>query len=150
MHCWNCEHRRLPRLILLLLSLAPMSAPAVAADDAIEGVQAAALDQPRVYVNLRRTASAAAMKTTGEEQVSGIEAFLDTGASGSMLSTDTVKKLGIQQLNNVIFEDVGVAGSEKFHITEPLFVSMAPYPKSDPETATYSQPNGPYRMQIRP
>jgi hypothetical protein len=121
-----------------------------AANDAIEGVQAAALDQPRVYVNIRRTASGAALKTTGEEQLTGIEAFLDTGASGSMLSSDTVKKLSIQSIKDVVFEDIGVAGSEKFRITEPLFVSMAPYPKSDPESATYSQPIGPFRMQIRP
>src|SRR3982751_358980 len=120
-------YRKRRVLAALLIAIWCAATVAAARDDTIEGVQAAALDQPRVYVNLRRTASAAALKTTGEEQVSGIEAFLDTGASGSMLSTDTVKKLGIQQLNNVIFEDVGVAGSEKFHITEPLFVSMAPY-----------------------
>ena len=141
--------------VTLLASFSFAERPTPATHDAIEGVEAAALDQPRIYINLRRTANGAVLKTAGQEQLSGIEAFLDTGASGCMLSKDSADKLGIkaEKASNgqaIVFEDVGVAGSEQFSVSEPLFVATAAYPKSDPETADYSTPVGPFRTQIRP
>ncbi|HEY7087138.1 MAG TPA: aspartyl protease family protein [Tepidisphaeraceae bacterium] len=129
------------------IGLGQVRAPAP--DDNIEGVQAAALDQPRIYLNLRRDAKGPVLRTNDQEHLSGIEAFLDTGASGVMLSSDTVKKLGIQSAQNVTFEDVGIGGSEKFGVTEPLMLAAGEYPRSDPETADYSAATGPIRMQIK-
>lgn len=148
--CDNCQ--LCARLLAVIISWASVAS---AASDAIEGVQAAALDQPRIYLNLRRTVTGPALKTAGKEPTSGIEAFLDTGASGILLSKDTADKLGIHGLKAadgraVAFEDVGIAGAEKFGVSEPLFVAMAAYPRSDPETGDYSQPQGPFRAQIRP
>jgi hypothetical protein len=143
-----------------LLSLCTIRA---ATNDAIEGVQAAAMDQPRIFVCFRRSASTPILATkpqpkhkdllgedvSGDSQM-GVEAFLDTGASGMMLSSDTVKQLGIQQENNVTFSDTGVAGSDKFAVSEPLLAALARYPNGDSENPKdYSAATGPFRMQIR-
>ena len=131
--------------------------------DAIEGVQAAALDQPRIYICFRRSINGAILATKAEpkhkdmlgEEISGdpqigAEAFLDTGASAIMLSSDTVQKLSIATEKNVTFEDTGVAGSDKFGVTEPLFAALARYPNADSENpGDYAPPSGPFRMQIR-
>jgi hypothetical protein len=139
-------------IALLWLQLIPASAQAfeLAAENAIEGVQPAALDQPRIYLNLRRDGNGPVLHTQTEERLSGVEAFLDTGASGVMLSKDTVQKLSVRTEKDGVFEDVGIAGTEKFAIAEPLFIALAPYPKSDPETADYSPPMGPIRAAVRP
>src|SRR5205085_10419594 len=57
----------------------------------------------------------------------GAEAFLDTGAGGVMLSTDTLEQLGIRREQTrdghaVTFEDVGDGGTESFGVAEPLFL----------------------------
>ena len=82
-------------LILALFTLAFAAPPVV--DDAIEGVQAAALDQPRVYMEVYRTAGGKPLMTKGDDATSAIEAFLDTGASGVVLSSDTSGKLAIKE-----------------------------------------------------
>ena len=139
-------------LILALFTLAFAAPPVV--DDAIEGVQAAALDQPRVYREVYRTAGGKPLMTKGDDATSAIEAFLDTGASGVVLSSDTSGKLAIKETKTadgkaVSFEDTGVAGSEKFGVTEPLFAALAPYPNGE-QPGDFAKPIGPLRMQVRP
>src|SRR5262249_53935002 len=53
---------------------------------------------------------------------------------------------------NAEFEDIGVGGSEKFNVSEPLFLSLAPYSSnSDGSNAgEYSKPAGPVRVELRP
>src|SRR5688500_20072006 len=73
------------------------SMPCLATD--IEGVQPASLDQPRVNVLLRRDPAGKPLVTTGADaagKVFNVEAFLDTGASGFVLSANTAKALGIR------------------------------------------------------
>jgi len=156
------------RFVLLFLIA---SLPTRAADQEITGVQPAALDQPRIYMLLRRTPAGPPLAAKGDKGLAGllglgkddkdaatftIEAFLDTGASGIMLSSDTASALGIQpaQLNNqpVIFEDVGVAGSERFGVSESLVASFAAYSSTTAgdDPASYSKPSAPLRLQLRP
>jgi hypothetical protein len=97
----------------------------------IEGVQPAALDQPRVNICLKRTANGPALVAgTDSEQNPNVEAFLDTGASGVMLSRKTWQALGVKKSTargtDVTFHDVGVGGGEKFDVSEPMFVGVAP------------------------
>src|SRR5437667_327443 len=97
-------------LAAILWLIAPLAiAAAPAAEQPIEGVQPAALDQPRIYLNFRRAQSAPPLATKSDAKrkkpdifgdvdagpQSGAEAFLDTGASGVVLSADSVKQLGI-------------------------------------------------------
>jgi hypothetical protein len=128
------------------------------ADDAIDGVQPAALDQPRAYMALRRDAGGPILKTKGkaDESVGAVEAFLDTGASGVVLSSETAQQLAVRAAKtpagqDVTFEDVGVGGVEKFGVSEPLLIALAPYPDTNAEDpANYGKPLGPIRAQIRP
>jgi hypothetical protein len=137
------------RLAFLCTTLSLVS-PALAVE--IDGVLPASLDQPRVYVCFVRPgadkplaakgASPDAMvdmlvygkKPKADEptpETFAVEAFLDTGASGIMLSGQTAKGLGVRRAKfngkQVVFYDVGVAGREAFDVTEPLTVLTAPY-----------------------
>src|SRR6476659_7352275 len=98
----------------VLFAAPPATAPVAA--DAIEGVQPAALDQPHVFICFRRgNAKAAPLQAkvaakddkvfkhfgiAGDADDAGpqigAEAFLDTGATGVLLSTDTLEQLGIK------------------------------------------------------
>src|SRR5687767_9273098 len=139
-------------VVLLIVLLSPC---AFAVE--IEGVQPAALDQPRVNLHLRREKAGKPLvaKKLGEETIN-VQAFLDTGASGIMLSTTTADALGVKRAKaggaNVVFHDVGVGGSDEFHVAEPLFIFLAPFGRTgDPDDAEeYPIAIGPVRPQIGP
>jgi hypothetical protein len=125
----------------------------------IEGVQPAALDQPRVNVSLRREprgrALQAAATPLGGEATINVQAFLDTGASGILLSKMTSEALGIARSKSrnkeVEFHDVGVGGTERFAVSEPLYVSLAPFGGNvgaDGNVNDYPLSFGPVRVQI--
>jgi hypothetical protein len=143
--------------MLVLILLAPL---ALAED--IEGVQPAALDQPRINLVMRRQPKGPVLggKVMGEEAFN-VEAFLDTGASSIVLSSNTASQLGVKREivggnSEARFEDVGVGGGSKFAISEPLFLSLAPYsPAVDVEhkdvvDGVYTQTCGPFRTEIGP
>ncbi len=152
--------------IMLLGAVAMFVACSLVRADDIVGVQPAALDQPRVYINVRRsqTASPLAAKADGESSPV-IEAFLDTGASAVVLSDQTYKALGIEKetlkqsssattknSGEVEYEDVGVGGSEKSAVSESLFISSAPYSSTTDGSNEndYAKPIGPLRTELRP
>ncbi|MFQ5936321.1 MAG: CFI-box-CTERM domain-containing protein [Acidiferrobacterales bacterium] len=154
--------RPLPALkvfgIAAILAVLLQGQPVPAFD--ILDVQPAALDQPRVNALLRRTPTGNPL--TGTDILFGdifnIQAFYDTGTSGMVLSDQTADFLGVQraQFNGspVVFEDVGVAGSATFDVSELLHLALAPFnPTADinnPVTASivYDQTFGPLRTQI--
>src|SRR5688572_1687388 len=157
---------RISAAYLILISLV-VGANALATD--IEGVQPASLDQPRVNVLLRREPKGKPLATGVKDakdaigRVFNVEAFLDTGASGFVLSANTAKALGIrhetigrvQGADPVVFEDVGVGGTDEFHVSEPLHAMLAPYhPNTDTDDVEalddYRTPVGPLRAQIGP
>src|SRR5439155_15990459 len=119
------RHRLTAALLFLFTS-------ALHAED-IVGVHPAALDQPRIYMNIRRESDGKPLTVTVDKETSGaIEAFLDTGAGGILLSASTAKSLKIAGAkatdgSDVTFDDIGVAGAEKFLVSPPLYVSFAPY-----------------------
>src|ERR1051325_11641005 len=91
-----------------------------------------------------------------KESSAAIEAFLDTGASGIVLSAGTIKALKIKHAADekhapFTYEDVGVGGSEKFLISEPLFPAFAPYSSNTDgdNLGAYSKSVGPIRLQLR-
>src|SRR6476660_10356978 len=59
--------------LLCTVALVAAPPPTPAADETIEGVQVAALDQPRVYMEVYRTANGQPLKTKGDEATSAIE-----------------------------------------------------------------------------
>jgi hypothetical protein len=132
-------------------------APCAWADD-IDGVQPAAIDQPRVNVVIRRLAGGPALMGSGD--VFNVEAFLDTGASSIDLSANTAKMLGIgrENVGNVEarFADVGVGGGSDFAVSEPIFLSIAPMTptvvtdQKDSIPFMYNLAAGPFRTEIGP
>ena len=124
----------------------------------IHNVQPAALDQPRINALLRRGNGDPLAADLFGSSTFNIEAFLDTGASGLLLSNETADGLGITRAKSggqtITFHDVGVAGSGAFNVSEPLNVSVAPFhPDSDIDKlatwqTVYSQSFGPLRTQI--
>jgi hypothetical protein len=134
--------------IALLLALLPAAGRVLAVE--ILGVQNAALDQPRVNAQLRRTPAGPPLIGTDPifGDVSNIVAFLDTGASGVILSQETTKLLGVRRTPDILFEDVGIGGTVPFRVSEPLFVDVGPFFLfADP---AYNQQSGPLRSQIGP
>ena len=163
--------RRLPPMLLCLLAL-----PALAAADAIEGVQPASIDQPRIYLNLRTDpkgpvlgapkpaaeGGAPAKRADGLDDPifagldlappppSTVAAFLDTGASGILLSKPTADGLKLTAEKGAVFYDVGVGGSEAFGISTPVYVDCAPYSSATDggNASAYAPAVGPARLQL--
>ena len=152
----------LNRLVVLCVAFAPCAA--FATD--IDGVQPAALDQPRINMLLRREPKGAALAVSAKElkdmPLSNIEAFLDTGASGVLLSPKTADALGLKRAtakgadgkeSNIVFHDVGVGGSDQFNVSEPIYGSIMKYHSMAGEAddeSEYKLLVGPWRAQIGP
>lgn len=164
------------RSLALLIPLA-LAAKAVAVD--VEGVLPASLDQPRIYIAISKDAKSPPLaakasaggladllggaledgKKPGKDDVVeqfAVEAFLDTGASGVMLSKSTAEGLGIQPIKtatggNVTFYDVGVAGKEPFLVAPQMYFRYCEYSSNTQgdDYARYVPASAPIRLKIR-
>lgn len=105
----------------------------------IEGVHNISLDQPRVNAIVSPAGSIQPyVADIFGVQAFNIQAFYDTGASGVLLSNNTASFLfgeltnpgvPLATINNkpLIFEDVGVAGSDRFAVSVPVDFALAPF-----------------------
>jgi hypothetical protein len=103
----------------------------------IEGIQSAALDQPRINAMLSRTPNGAPLQDVFDFgffnlNAAGVgTALLDTGASGLLLSDFWADFLDVDRAvhnsQEVIFGDVGVGGVSDFNVSEPLYMRLANY-----------------------
>ena len=107
---------------LLLAGPGPVRA---AGDIVLEGVYEAALDLPRLHFLLQRSVPGAALASASG--FAAHDAFLDTGASGVLLSTETARELGVALIPQARFVDVGVGGAERFSVSEPLYLGVLGY-----------------------
>lgn len=148
---------RLKRLISLAAAAALGPGATAWATD-IYLVQPAALDQPRVNAYLRLPGNTYPQTF---EDVYNISAFFDTGASGVLLSNNTADLLGIARStcivdpqtgaeDYVVFSDIGVAGSDDFHVSGPLHIGIAPYDPAVSDLTDYVEHPGTLRTQIGP
>lgn len=95
----------------------------------------AALDQPRInaYVRLPGEEFPLTADFGGGTESFNIQAFYDTGASGVLLSSQTAGLLGsgVPQLTssgqNVVYSDVGVAGTEDFYVSVLMEIGLAKF-----------------------
>lgn len=163
-----------PALAACLGAWLALAATARAID--IEGVQPVSLDQPRVYLTLTRPGDQKPLAARASRQdllglgaiaglpddgdhgpveVAAVQAFLDTGASGILLSKTTADGLGVTNADvdgkPVTYEDVGVGGSEEFAVSEPLLARIAPFSSATDggNDESYGPPLGPGRLQVR-
>lgn len=137
-------------------------APSARAID-IPGVLFAALDQPRMtfYVAPGATSPPLAFDLDGEPYFT-FQAFLDTGASGLLMSAQTADFLGVPlAFHNdepVVFSDHGVGGAEEFFVSEPMWVGARKYtsifdewvPSIDTYDTDFPAKGGPFRLQVGP
>jgi hypothetical protein len=162
-----------------LLTLAP-AALTFATD--IEGVLPGALDQPQVNALFRRSPTGDPLTTGSTTDAADftVGAFLDTGASGHLLSNETagyhdpndpsndVDGLGVQRDASVggqrtVFEDVGGGGTVQFNVSEPLYMQLASYNQNTvygdpndppgtfrPQLSDFGPVSGPVRTQVGP
>jgi hypothetical protein len=120
----------------------------------IEGVQSASAELINVLAYLQRPSESSPLLYEGFYYVP-IWAYLDTGASGIVLSKETAEMLGVvKSMHNgelVKYEDVGVSGSATFHVSESLYVGMDRMSWEgllEPNWTTYPYKAGPFRAQI--
>ncbi|HEY7117482.1 MAG TPA: aspartyl protease family protein [Tepidisphaeraceae bacterium] len=109
----------------------------------IIGIQPAALDQPQINAAIRYPSTTGTLNDPlfadfgGGTRAFNVTAFLDTGASGVLLSNETASFLGdlynpgveTASYNNkpVVYQDVGVAGSDNFRVSVPVQVSIGAF-----------------------
>ena len=126
----------------------------------IDGVQAAALDQPQIHAFFRTTPNGVPLSADDGfgDTTFDVTAFLDTGTSGMLLSQETAQGLGIASSTfngqPVVYSDVGVGGSEFFDVSQPVYAALAPFtPSADVDNGltyqtVYTQTYGPVRTEI--
>jgi hypothetical protein len=160
-----CARCCLRVVVAAAFALAQLLPPATLWATDFDGALPVSLDQPRINAALRRTPTGTPLTADfgGGVQSFNIAAFFDTGASGVLISEQTADFLEVQRLRwptpgseLVEFEDVGVAGSDFFNVSEELYVSLAPFPGGDgiddpgQHLTVYNQTFGPLRAQIGP
>jgi hypothetical protein len=116
-------------------------------DLVLRGVSEAAIDLPRVLFMLKRQADGPALGPGGRFEVN--YAFLDTGASGILLSRETASLLGVGVEPNARFVDIGIGGDEYFDVSEPLYIGLADYEEKNPQEPDVYKVLGPGRVQVK-
>ncbi|MCC6124949.1 MAG: autotransporter-associated beta strand repeat-containing protein [Pirellulales bacterium] len=136
------------------------ASPARAVD--VTGILPAAMDQPMINFYISTTANGAPLSNPDGDPNWGlpffnVTAYFDTGASGILLSYETAAYLSVPKSYSggqlVIYEDVGVGGSEQFNVSQPLYIALAGIPSDDLDNpltyqSVYTQKFGPVRLQI--
>ncbi len=155
---YHLDGQRIRRLALAnAIACVLVSARGALAVD-ITGTQDAALSQPMVHGLLQRPGDSQPL--TGTDPFFGfksfdITAYLDTGASGVLISSDTATTLGLNIVPGVIFSDVGVAGNDNFNVSESIVARVAHTPLADLDNpltfnTSYDHSYGPLRTQVGP
>ena len=135
--------------LLLLLVVISFGGACVYAegDFVLEGVYEIALDLPRIWYLLKRDPNGPPLEYQGAFVA---EAFLDSGASGILLSYEMADLLGVLVDPNARFVDTGIGGDEMFNVSEPLYIGTANHEIEEPD-----DPNvvyrifGPWRFQVK-
>jgi len=134
-------------LLLLVLLLSAGQVFAAGRDLVFEKVYEAALDLPRIYFLIKTDTDGRSLNQ--KEKFETHYAFLDTGASGILLSNETAEGLGVNLDANAQYVDVGVGGTEYFKVSEPLNVCLASFASQNPENQSIYKCFGPWRVQVK-
>ncbi len=144
--------RRFHNIILaLVLAIVVFtgSAQADPNDLNFDGVLEIALDLPRLHRLLKLDVNGLPLEYEGKFEQEYLGVFLDTGASGILLSRETAFDLGITIDPEAEYIDIGVGGIEVFDVSEPLYIGTDFL--NDPNA---DDPNnyllaGPWRFQVK-
>jgi len=137
--------------VLCILAICIASPVAAWAVDLVGVSQSAAVDQPQIYMLLRdsptgtpivgATADTNPSDPFGTVPTIGIQAYLDTGSSGILVSTATAQAWALSNSTyngqTITFNDIGVGGTAAFNVSQQLYAGVAPYtPTTNTEDAT--------------
>lgn len=140
--------RQIKQGLLLLIVLLNFRAVSVYAegDFVLEGVYEAAVDLPRILFLFKREPNGPPLEYLGEFVPN--YGYLDTGASGILMSLETATDMGLSVDPDAEFVDVGIGGDEYFDVSEPLYIGTASYEVDDPENPDLYRLFGPWRFQV--
>lgn len=124
------------RMLLMAAVAAALGRPAQAT--ILDGIQPAALDQPQINMivypqgqNVPQIGLTQDPLTGADVSFFNVQAYLDTGASGILISSSTADLLHLTMEKvggvDVIYSDVGVAGTDDFSVSTPLHLGLAPF-----------------------
>ena len=116
-------------------------------DFVLDGVYEAAIDLPRIYFLLTRRPTDPPLRHKGHFELN--YAFLDTGASGIVVSRETVDTMGLRVHSKAKYVDVGIGGEEYFDVTEPLYIGLTGYESKNPYNPRLYSVIGPGRFQVK-
>ncbi len=141
--------RRLKNVFVVVVIWLNVAQPCFSArkDLVFEGVYEAALDLPRIYFLVKRDINKRPLNQ--KERFEVHYAFLDTGASGILLSRETAESLGIVVDAKARFVDIGIGGPEYFNVSAPLFVCLEGFQSQNPQNQRNYECFGPGRVQVR-
>lgn len=145
LHTW--QMKLMSVILLIALLNFGQTSLCVQEDVVLENVHEAALDLPRIYFLLKREPSGPPLMTKGQFGVN--YAFLDTGASGIVLSRETAGLMGLSIYPKARFADIGVGGVEYFNVSESLCLGLAGYDSQNPEDPRSYRGIGQGHFQIR-
>jgi hypothetical protein len=132
--------------IFLILLAAGSRGAAVCSDFEIDGTYEASLDLPQIYFLLKYSPEEPPILVEGEFMPN--YAYLDTGASGILMSRGTADIMGIVIDANAVFVDTGVGGDEFFDVSEPLYIGTADGYSETPENPDIYRLCPQWRFQV--
>lgn len=124
----------------------PAVISAACGDFEVDGTYEASIDLPRVWYLLKRSPNEPPMTVGGVFELN--YAFLDTGASGVLLSRETADNMQIDIDPCAVFVDTGIGGDEYFDVSEPLYIGAADFNVADPYDPDIYYLYGPWRFQV--
>jgi len=135
-------------LILYILCQAGyVNAQSDPCDFVLEGIYQASVDLPRIWFLFKRDFNGQPLKVDNIFEAN--YGFLDTGASGIVLSRETRDVMQIVVDPSAKFIDFGVGGAQSFDVSEPLYIGIADYSVSDPwDSSVYNVINNLWRFQM--
>ena len=132
--------------ILLLILNACCLCFAGPSDLEIDGTFEAAVSLPKIYFLFQREPNGLPLEVDGSFEIN--YAFLDTGASGLLISRETAEIMDINTAPGAQFVDTGVAGDEFFDVSEELYIGVAGFSVENPEDPSIYKVSGPWRLQV--
>ena len=132
--------------IAINLILAIAFAGAACEDFEIEGTYEASIGLPEIWFLLKYSPNGPPLPIGEDFELN--YAYLDTGASGILLSRETADYMQFDIDPNAQFVDTGVGGDEYFDVSESLYIGTADYNAPDPYDTDIYYLHGPWRFQI--
>ena len=151
------------RIPAAITAAALAASAALARGSVIDGVQAVAADQPQIHFYMATATSPTPLSIPDGDggSVIDVQAYLDTGSSGVLLSQETAQAFNLNPATyngtTVTYYDTGIAGGAGFSVSAPTRIALAPLlglsndanSGGDPPTLDqYGPLSAPVRMQI--